>query len=139
MNRRQLLETLFERNYCRLRPSPIHGVGVFAVRDIPAGVDPFDGCFRGQSIRLREADLAGLHPGVRAMVDDYFVRQDGVVWACARGLNGIDLQFYLNHSAQPNVLARDGGSWFETARAIRADEELTVDYATFNDPPAGAR
>jgi SET domain-containing protein len=72
------------------------------------------------------------------MVDDYFVREDGVIWACARGLSGIDLQYYLNHSAQPNMVAREGGSWFETARAIEADEELTVDYATFNDSPASA-
>lgn len=136
MNRTQLLHKLFEATYCRLRPSPIHEIGVFAVRDIPAGIDPFDGCYRGRSIRLTEAELAGLHPGVRQMVDDYFVAYRGVVWACSRGLNGVDIQYYLNHSDTPNVVARDGGSWFVTARAIAAGEELTVDYATYNDPPA---
>ena len=52
---RLLLRNLFEQTYCRLRPSPIHGVGVFAIRAIPTGVDPFEGCFRGQSTRLTEA------------------------------------------------------------------------------------
>jgi hypothetical protein len=133
VNRRELLRNLFEQTYCRLRPSPIHGVGVFAIRDISAGVDPFEGCFRGQSTRLTEAELEGLHPEVRAMVDDYFVARWGGIWACARGLNAVDIQYYLNHSETPNMVARDDGSWFVTARDVSAGEELTVDYATFND------
>jgi hypothetical protein len=106
---------------------------VFAVRDIPAGVDPFNGCFRGQSIKLNEKDLAGLHTGVRAMVDDYFAVRWGAIWACARGLNGVDVQYYLNHSETPNTIPRDDGSWFVTGRAIASGEELTVDYRLFND------
>jgi len=133
VNRRQLLRNLFEQTYCRLRPSPIHGVGVFAIRDIPAGIDPFEGCFRGRSIRLSEAELEGLHTEVRAIVDDFFVTRWGWIWAGSRGPNAIDIQYYLNHSERPNMLARDEGSWFVTARDISAGEELTVDYATFND------
>src|SRR5687768_1841886 len=102
MNRRDLLRNLFDETYCRLKPSPIHGVGVFAVRDIPCGVDPFEGCYRGQSTRLSEADLVGLHPEVRKMVEDYFVVRWGSIWACSRGLNAVDIQYYLNHSDSPN-------------------------------------
>ena len=137
MNRKQLLHNLFDETYCRLRPSPIHGVVVFAVRDIPAGTDPFNGCYRGQSTRLSPADLEGLDPAARRMVDDYCVVRWGSIWACSRGLNAVDVQYYLNHSDAPNVVARDDGSWFVTGRAIAAGEELTVDYGTFNDPAHG--
>ena len=42
-----MLKHLRENVYCRLAPSTVHGVGVFAVRDIPAGVDPRDARDRG--------------------------------------------------------------------------------------------
>ena len=128
MNRRDLLRNLFEQTYCRLRPSPIHGIGVFAIRPIPAGVDPFEGCYRGLSTKLREADLVGMDPAVREMVRDYFVLWEGDIWACTRGLNAIDVQYYLNHSDNPDMVTLDGGSHFLAGRDVEVGEELTVDY-----------
>lgn len=36
-----LLRHLREETFIRLQPSGIHGTGVFAIRDIPAGSDNF--------------------------------------------------------------------------------------------------
>jgi hypothetical protein len=137
VRKRALLDHTRQQIYCRLRPSPIHGIGVFAVRDIPAGVEPFAGCDRATSVWVRKADLSeGLHPGVRSMIDDFCAIQGDWVAMPRRGLNSIDVQYYVNHSDDPNIATSDGGSTFVTAREIREGEELTVDYATYSDPIA---
>jgi hypothetical protein len=37
----RLLDYLRNNTYIELRPLPIHGMGAFALQQIPAGVDPF--------------------------------------------------------------------------------------------------
>ena len=39
-NKYKLLKNLKE-TYCAFGVSKVHGVGVFAIRDIPIGIDPF--------------------------------------------------------------------------------------------------
>ena len=41
MKRTDLLNRVLRDYYCRLQPSKIHGIGVFAVRDIPKGRNLF--------------------------------------------------------------------------------------------------
>ena len=49
---KDLKETLIlrrlERVYCKLAPSPIHGVGIFAIKDIPKGTNPFVDSYMAQ-------------------------------------------------------------------------------------------
>ena len=104
MKKAELLEHTRGRVYCRLKPSPIHGIGVFAVRDIPAGVEPFDGCDRTRAIWVRPEELDGLHPEVRRMIDDFCAVQGGWIFLPRRGLNAIDIQYYVNHSDAPNLV-----------------------------------
>jgi len=42
MKRAEFLRRVLTNCYCRLAPSPIHGIGVFAIRDIPRGWKPFN-------------------------------------------------------------------------------------------------
>ena len=37
MTKEELLKELSEEIYAVLKPSPVHGIGVFALRDIPKG------------------------------------------------------------------------------------------------------
>ena len=37
MNKEALLKELAASNYVMIKPSPLHGIGVFAIRDIPKG------------------------------------------------------------------------------------------------------
>jgi hypothetical protein len=41
MKRASLVRRVLADCYCRLGPSTIHGIGVFAVRDIPRDRNPF--------------------------------------------------------------------------------------------------
>lgn len=118
--------------YARIGPSRIHGVGVRAIRDIPAGTL----VFAGESERVVWASRAAvrrLPAAIRALYEDF-----GMVWGDRIGvpptLNMLSVGWYVNHSDRPNVEAGDDAR-FRALRRIRKGEELTADYRTFVDEP----
>lgn len=120
MLREQHLKRVLRDCYCRLQPSKIHGIGVFAVRDIPKGKNPFRMLPKYDSVgyvRITEDELDALPT-------------DGKMHFPNHGMNVIRLNCYLNHSTKPNVRTRDGYD-FIARRKIMIGEELTVDYRTY--------
>jgi uncharacterized protein len=133
MNRKQTIRRILRESYCRLAPSPIHGVGVFAVRDIPKGVDPFAVGVRYPRgwVAITPAELERARGGVRKLLASLFVPDaDGAFRIPILGANLVDIGAYLNHSDRPNMRTADGHR-FVTRRRIRSGEEMTVDYATY--------
>jgi uncharacterized protein len=133
MNRKSTVRRILRETYCRLAPSPIHGVGVFAVRHIPKGVDPFGIGMRYPRswLEITPAELKRAPPGVRRLLTSLFVPDDdGTFRVPVLGANLVDIGAYLNHSDRPNMRTADGHR-FVTKRGIRAGDELTVDYRTF--------
>ncbi len=95
-----------------LRPSPIHGVGVFTTTALR----------RGTRLRLFAGhDWRAKPVGIRGWAASYCTSR----WA-PRDFQCMAIGWYLNHSSQPNVRAVGNG---RTIRYIRAGGELTVDYA----------
>ena len=90
-------------------PSPIHGQGVFARSPIPAGC--FIGTYKGTP-----TDEDGTY--VLWVQDD-----EGGQW---RGVDGLNVLRYLNHSSTPN--AEFDGLDLYALRPIQTDEEVTIDY-----------
>src|SRR3989344_5874491 len=122
-----------KNTYCRLRSSKISGIGVFAVRDIPAGTKLFRGVRPQKWYRFKAAEFANADFGVRQMVDDFFVvEKDGTVLVPRFGLDGMDISVFLNHSKRPNAETRDEGFTFVAKRRIRRGEEVTVDYGIYD-------
>jgi SET domain-containing protein len=116
--------------YARIGRSRLHGVGVVAIRDIPAGAL----VFRGESERVAwvsRAAVRRLPAEIRSLYEDF-----GMVWGDRIGvppsLNMLSVGWYVNHSDRPNVEAGDDAR-FRTLRRIRKGEELTADYRTFVD------
>lgn len=116
--------------YARIGPSRIHGVGVRAVRDIPAGTL----VFVGESERVVWASRAAvrrLPKAIRALYEDFgMVSGDRI--GVPPSLNMLSVGWYVNHSNRPNIEAGDDGR-FRAVRRIRKGEELTADYRTFVD------
>ncbi len=112
-----------------VRPSPIHGLGVFAREAVPRGkiVWQFD---PGIDRRHPVAWLEGQPEHVRKFVDVY-----GVFTLDKRHIHlAGDHTIFINHSAAPNLAPRDdvvvnGDGVVVAARDIAAGEELTVNYA----------
>lgn len=137
MTKKQLLEDLRKRTYCRLRVSPIHGVGVFAIRDIPKGVNPFYSCKKAKLIPSSEKEKAHLPKAVQKLINDFCVTRGGKHLIPDFGLNSIDISHYLNHSKKPNLTAvfrsEMDDTEFITARKIKSGEELTSDHETYSE------
>lgn len=143
--------------WVRLQPSNIPGcgVGVVALQDIPAGIDPFPICNRH---RMRECGVVtfsetelhqSLHPSVMKYLcdftapmtedDDYNAppcrsTDGGLEYGVnATGLNTLDVSWFLNHSDEPNtcvVAATEPGEFnsYRTLTVVSEGEELLFDY-----------
>jgi SET domain-containing protein len=124
--------------YTRLRPSKIHGVGVFAIRRIKKGTPIFPD--DEQSIKwVKGKRLRNLSPDVRKLYDDFcIIKKGGKKFGCPRSFNQMTVAWYLNEprvNQRPNVECRDDYTFY-ALRDIGVGEELTVDYSTFSEKPA---
>jgi len=94
---------------CRLKRSPLGGVGIFAISDISAGSDPFDSRRHLQSQWLQEEDLHGMPHRVKQMIQDYFDQDTfGRYPVLEAGLNAVNISFFCNEatgSANANLQA----------------------------------
>ena len=100
MNRPRLLQRVLRDCYCRLQPSKVDGIGVFAIRNIPSGVDPFKTIAKYAQpgyVRITEDELDGLPSGVSRLLRALFVPSEGKMYVPTCGTNVIYLNAYLNH------------------------------------------
>lgn len=109
-----------------VRPSPKHGSGAFAVRQIRAGTRLIE--YAGVRISPAEADAN--YPDVpgEAHVTYLFAIDDDIVIDAS--VDGNEARF-INHSCDPNcdAVVEGGRIWIETIRDVEAGEELAYDYA----------
>ena len=138
MTKEDVIKDLEKNIYCRIRPSPTHGVGVFAVKDIPKGTDPFVSYANVDVIAVPEAEIMEnnkISDAVKEMVKAFYVIQNGNIYCDARSFNEINIAYFLNHSAAPNLDAKEinDETRFTANRDIAAGEELTANYSTYSD------
>lgn len=114
--------------YVRLKPSKIHGVGVFALRDIPKGTYVFHGD-DSEMVWVRASAISRLSKEAKKLYQDFCVTRDGQ-YGCPKNFNLLTLAWYLNHLKRPNVAADKNYDFF-TTRKIKRGEELTADYDTY--------
>jgi SET domain-containing protein len=118
--------------YARLRPSQIHGVGVFAIKDIPKGTYIFPDDDE-ELLWIHKRRLENLSPEERELYDDFSIIR-GDLYGCPRSFNKLTPAWYFNESSTPNVAA-DKDYRFYSLRDLKKGEELTVDYASYSDRP----
>jgi SET domain-containing protein len=123
----RLISHLKDEVYCQLKVSPIHGIGVYALRAIPAGIDPMRLVKKQREIRLSYEELGEIDPGVMEQMKRFCFYDDHGVLISTMGLNTMSFLFYVNHSKEPNITLKNDGS-AQALRDIEAGEELTIDY-----------
>ena len=113
-----------------VRKSPVHGNGVFALRDIPAGDRIIE--YRGERITWDEATRRAAERGGPVNHTFYFSLADGNV--IDGGRRGNDAR-WINHACEPNCEAYedDGRVYIHALRNIDAGEELNYNYALIYD------
>ena len=125
----------------RVQRSSVHGNGVFATRDLPAGTELIE--YTGRLITLKAADeqydeMYVGHTFLFTLNDD---------WIIDANVGGNDARWF-NHSCVPNCIpylyedltdrSKDR-VFIETLRDVRAGEELSYDYGISFEVPYTAR
>lgn len=115
-------EIVAETEWVVFRRSPIHGIGGFAKKDIPAGTRILE--YVGEKITKEESARRCQANNVYIFcLNDRYDIDGNVPWNPAR---------FLNHSCRPNCETEldedEERIWILALRDIRAGEELTFNY-----------
>lgn len=116
--------------FVRLKPSPLHGIGVFAIRDIPKGTYVFR-ADKEEMVWVKASATTHLHKEVRNLYRDFCVLREGK-YGCPANFNLLTPTWYINHSDDPNMAA-DGNFDLYSTRRIQKGEELTLSYKRRSD------
>jgi hypothetical protein len=122
--------------YARLGVSPIEGIGVFAIKPIPAGTNIF-GNDKVDLVWVDRARLEDLLPAERKLYDDFGIRRGDRI-GCPVNFHNLTPGWYCNEPMQgdePNVVVEDDFT-FRAACDIAQGDELTIRYAEFSQGPA---
>jgi hypothetical protein len=134
----KLVKNLKNDVYCRIKPDKFGGVGVFAIKDIPKGVDPFVLTKKNSIpvVMVPDKIVKKLPQGVKKMVKDFYHKENGMWGIPKLGLNGNDISYYLNTSKTPNVSVVNTKSCnlmtFKTNKKIKSGQQLFINYAHYD-------
>ncbi len=136
MNKEALLAELSGNTYVMIKPSPIEGIGVFAIRDIPKGCRSMfsistSGNDEYVSITKQEVECLPAHS--RNLIETYCLYDANEYFVPENGFKMMDLVNFLNHSDDSNIISINEGEFFEATRDIKTGEELLVDYGGLVD------
>jgi SET domain-containing protein len=122
-----LLDHLKNDVYCQLGVSTIAGVGVFAIRRIPKGINPLKSWLPSDEVDVSWDDLKKLPSAVKKQIEMFCFYTSKKVTIPVIGMNSMNMAIYLNHSKTPNLKFKKNGKLI-SLRAIQTGEELTIDY-----------
>jgi len=128
MTKEELLKELSRETYVALKPSAIHGIGVFAITDIPKGCRNLFSKNVGDWIKLPISDVEKLPEHSRSLIETYCLFDEEHYFVPDYGFKVMDLVNYLNHSSVPNVISVNDGEYFEALVDIPAGTELMINY-----------
>ena len=130
MKKEALLKQLQSQTYVMIKPSPLHGIGVFAIRDIPKGTSNIFSKGVGDWIKVSKEEVDALPQHSKDLIENHCLFDEDFYFIPDYGFKLVDLVIYLNHSETPNVISLNEGEEFEAIRDIASGEELLVDYGT---------
>ena len=128
MTKEELLKELSQETYVALKPSAVHGIGVFAITDIPKGCRNLFSKNVGDWIKLPISDVEKLPEHSRSLIETYCLYDEEHYFVPDYGFKVMDLVNYLNHSYVPNVVSVNDGEYFEALVDIPAGTELMINY-----------
>lgn len=124
-----MVENLNKTVWCTLAPSKIHGVGVFAIRDIPKGTiitdhtnETLDNIV---TYELTAEEFQQIHPAIQALILDRTIFED-IIRFTSPNTDAV-LRSFMNHSFTPNT---DG---VQALTDIKQGEELTENFTSFTE------
>ncbi len=135
MTKAELLQELAGNTWVMIKPSPIEGIGVFALQDIPKGCRSIFSKANEQEqwIAITKTEVENLPAHAKALIENYCLYDEENYFVPNYGFKKMDLVNFLNHSDTPNVISINDGEFFEAIRDIKQGEELVIDYGEIVD------
>ncbi len=135
MTKEELLRELASNTWVMIKPSPIAGIGVFALRDIAKGCRSMFSKANEQEqwISISKTEVENLPPHSKALIENYCLYDEENYFVPDYGFKKMDLVNFLNHSDNPNIISINDGEFFEAIRDIKLNEELVIDYGEIVD------
>ena len=127
VDKARILKHLQTEVYCRLGISPVHGIGVFAIKDIPKGAKPLVSLLKIKEFSFSKKEINKLPASVKKEVRMFCYYDKDEYLIPSIGLNAMNMAFYMNHSKTPNVKYLKNND-IVALRKIKANEELFFDY-----------
>ncbi len=124
----KLIEELTNNTFVMLKPSPVQGIGVFAIRNINKGQRSLFSQDSSEWIKIPKAEIENLPEHSRFLVENHCLYDDDHYYVPEYGFKMIDPVIFINHSDIPNIKSIDEGMDFEALRDILEGDELFVDY-----------
>lgn len=137
-----------DKVYCRLAPSTVDGVGIFAIRDIPKGTNPFKGSYMCTDAILCDPEKIG-PDSIKKMLHNRYPRSkdplSNEVASHAKGAatknkqivpmypNQLSWIDFLNYSKNPNIELLESGEWVTTRDILTGEEVLEDPSKLFKD------
>ena len=129
----KLLQQLQHNTFAMLKPSPLHGIGVFAIIAIQKGERKIFSDHESEWIEVSKEEVDALPQHAKDLIENHCLFNETHYYIPEYGFKIFDLAVYLNHSDQPNLVSINDGEYFEAIRDIEAGEELLIDYGTIVD------
>jgi SET domain-containing protein len=135
MNKEELLKELSGNTWVMIRPSPIEGIGVFAMQDIHKGcLSMFSKANENEKwLTVSKTEAEELPAHSKALLENYCLYDEENYFVPNYGFKKMDLVSFLNHSDEPNIISINEGEFFEATREIKKGEELVIDYGEIVD------
>lgn len=135
MTKTELLKELSGSTWVMIKPSPIEGIGVFALQDIPKGCrNMFSKSTEEEKwITVSKAEVTALPAHAKALIENYCLYDTDNYFVPDYGFKKMDLVNFLNHSDTPNIISINDGDFFEAIVDIKQGDELLIDYGQIVD------
>ncbi len=130
MTKEELLNELNGNTWVMIKPSPIEGIGVFALRDIPKGCRAMFSKVDDNEkwISITKIEMNNLPAHAKALIENYCLYDADHYFVPDYGFKKMDLVNFINHSDEPNIISINDGEFFEAIKDIKIGEELVIDY-----------
>ncbi len=126
----KLIQQLQTETYVALKGSPIHGIGVFAIKPIPKGTRNIFSKGMGEWIKVPISEVETLPEHSRSLIETYCLFDEENYFVPEYGFKMIDPVIYLNHSSSPNIISINDGEEFEAIVDILPGQELLINYSS---------
>ena len=135
MSKEELLNELAANTWVMIKPSPIEGIGVFALQDIPKGCRSMFSKANDEEqwISISKTEVENLPAHAKALIENYCLYDAENYFVPDYGFKKMDLVNFLNHADMPNIISINDGEFFEAIRNIKQGEELFIDYGEIVD------